>query len=112
MKEILLAATVISPLIVGITGLIKIQINNYRILPVINLIAGILLGVLYALSFVQEDIILYAWAGAAAGLAASGLFDLGSSVIKQENDHIDYGDGQSETEKTIYQNKDQDQSKG
>jgi hypothetical protein len=102
MKEILLAATVISPLIVGITGLIKTQISNYRILPVINLIAGILLGVSYALSFVQEDIILYAWAGAAAGLAASGLFDLGSSVIKQDDDHIDYGDGQSETERTHY----------
>lgn len=102
MKEILLAATVISPLIVGITGLIKTQINSYRILPVINLIAGILLGVLYALSFVQEDIILYAWAGAAAGLAASGLFDLGSSVIKPENGRIDYGDGQSETERMYY----------
>lgn len=49
MKEILLAATIISPLIVGITGLIKTQIDNNQILPVINLIAGILLGsLLYA----------------------------------------------------------------
>lgn len=102
MKEILLAATVISPLIVGITGLIKTQIDNYQILPVTNLIAGILLGSLYALSFVQESIILYAWAGAVAGLAASGLFDLGDSMGNQQTTSLDYGDGQSETEVAHY----------
>ncbi|MUN75572.1 holin [Enterococcus casseliflavus] len=112
MKAILIATSVIAPLVVGVTGLIKTQVKNYDILPVINVIAGILLGVLFALSFVQEDLVLYAWAGAVAGLAASGLFDLGSSVINHDEHPPDYGDGQSETEKTIYQHKDQDQSKG
>ncbi|WP_461198568.1 holin [Enterococcus sp. N249-2] len=110
MKAILIAASVIAPLVVGVTGLIKTQVKNYDILPVINVIAGILLGVLFALSFVQEDLVLYAWAGAVAGLAASGLFDLGSTVINHDTQPPDYGDGQSETEKKIYRN--QDQSKG
>lgn len=97
MKAILIAASVIAPLVVGVTGLIKTQVKNYNILPVINVIAGILLGVLFALSFVQEDLVLYAWAGAVAGLAASGLFDLGSSLIKYDELSVDYGDGNSET---------------
>lgn len=108
MKAILVAASVIAPLVVGVTGLIKTQVKNYDILPVINVIAGILLGIFFALSFVQEDLVLYAWAGAVSGLAASGLFDLGSSMINHDNQPSDYGDGQSETEKTIYQNKDQE----
>lgn len=98
MKEILLAATIIAPLVVGVTALIKTQVNNYKILPVINVIAGILLGVLYAMSFVHDDIVLYAWAGLVAGLAAGGLFDLGISVIDHEDDPPDYGDGQEGTE--------------
>ncbi|OTO13796.1 hypothetical protein EQ871_14605 [Enterococcus casseliflavus] len=102
MKGILIAASVIAPLVVGATGLIKTQLDNYRILPVINVITGILLGILFAMSFTPEEIILYAWAGFVAGLAAGGLFDLGSSVFDQDDDHIDYGDGQSETERTHY----------
>lgn len=98
MKEILIAASIIVPLVVGATGLIKTQLNNYRILPVINVITGILLGILFAMSFTPEEIILYAWAGFVAGLAAGGLFDLGVSVF----DQVDYGDGQSETERTHY----------
>ena len=102
MKEILIAASIIVPLVVGATGLIKTQLNNYRILPVINVITGILLGILFAMSFTPEEIILYAWAGFVAGLAAGGLFDLGVSVFDQDDDQVDYGDGQSETERTHY----------
>nr|WP_216682546.1 hypothetical protein [Enterococcus innesii] len=108
MKEILIAATLIAPLVLGLTTLIKTQVNNYKILPVINVIAGILLAVLYAISFAGDEIVLYAWAGFVAGLAAGGLFDLGVSVFDQDDNRIHYGDGQSETEKTIYQNKDQE----
>lgn len=102
MKGILIAASIIAPLVVGATGLIKTQLNNYRILPVINVITGILLGILFAMSFTPEEIILYAWAGFVAGLAAGGLFDLGVSVFNQDDDQTDYGDGQSETERTHY----------
>lgn len=102
MKGILIAASVIAPLVVGATGLIKTQLDNYRILPVINVITGILLGILFAMSFTPEEIILYAWAGFVAGLAAGGLFDLGVSVFDQDDDQTDYGDGQSETERTHY----------
>lgn len=102
MKGILIAASIIAPLVVGATGLIKTQLNNYRILPVINVITGILLGILFAMSFTPEEIILYAWAGFVAGLAAGGLFDLGVSVFDQDDDQVDYGDGQSETERTHY----------
>jgi len=102
MKGILIAASIIAPLVVGATGLIKTQLNNYRILPVINVITGILLGILFAMSFTPDEIILYAWAGFVAGLAAGGLFDLGVSVFDQDDHHINYGDGQSETERTHY----------
>ncbi len=102
MKGILIAASIIAPLVVGATGLIKTQLNNYRILPVINVITGILLGILFAMSFTPDEIILYAWAGFVAGLAAGGLFDLGVSVFDQDDDQTDYGDGQSETERTHY----------
>lgn len=112
MREILIAASIIAPLVMGATGLVKNQIDNYRILPVVNVITGILLGILFAMSFTPEEIILYAWAGAVSGLAAGGLFDLGVSVINHDNNPPDYGDGQSETKKTIYQHKDQDQSNG
>ncbi|OTN91215.1 holin [Enterococcus faecium] len=84
MEQILTAASIITPLVIAVTELIKTQVNNYKILPVINVIAGIFLGVLYALSFLQDAVVLYAWAGAVSGLAAGGLFDLGVSVIKKE----------------------------
>lgn len=102
MKEILIAASIIVPLVIGATGLIKTQLSNYRILPVINVITGILLGILFAMSFTPEEIILYAWAGFVAGLAAGGLFDLSVSLFDQDDDQVDYGDGQSETERTHY----------
>lgn len=102
MKEILIAASIITPLVLGLTALIKTQVNTYKILPVVNVIAGILLAVLYAISFAADEVVLYAWAGFVAGLAAGGLFDLGVSVFDQDDDQVDYGDGQSETEITHY----------
>lgn len=102
MQQILITATFLAPLIVGLTALIKTQLNDFRFLPVINVIAGILLGLFYAMSFIQEDIVLYAWAGFVAGLAAGGLFDLGSSVIHSEQNPPDYDDGQEFTEGMQY----------
>lgn len=110
MTEILAAASIITPLVVGVTGLIKTQMKDYKLLPVINVIAGILLGVLYAMTLAPQDLAIYAWAGAVSGLAAGGLFDLGNSMVKPDVDPPDYGDGQEGTENLIY--KEQDQSKG
>jgi len=84
MTEILAAASIITPLVVGVTGLIKTQMKDYKLLPVINVIAGILLGFLYAVTLAPQDLAIYAWAGAVSGLAAGGLFDLGNSVIQSE----------------------------
>lgn len=110
MTEILAASSIITPLVVGVTGLIKTQMKNYKLLPVINVIAGILLGVLYAVTLAPQELAIYAWAGAVSGLAAGGLFDLGNSMVKSDVDPPDYGDGQEGTENLIY--KEQDQSKG
>lgn len=87
MTEILTISSIITPLIVGVTELVKGQTGRRKLLPISNVITGILLSGLYALSFVPQDIILYLWAGAIAGLAAGGLFDLGDHVMKlQESD--------------------------
>lgn len=102
MQQILTLASILVPLVFALTSLIKSQTTNYRILPAINLVAGILLGILYALSFDPINIVVYAWAGAVAGLAASGLFDLGDSMGNQQTTSLDYGDGQSETEVAHY----------
>lgn len=84
MTEILAASSIITPLVVGVTGLIKTQMKEYKLLPVINVIAGILLGVLFAVTLAPQDLAIYARAGAVSGLAAGGLFDLGNSVIQSE----------------------------
>lgn len=102
MQQILTTASILVPLVIALTGLIKTQIANHRFLPVINVVAGIFLGILYALSFAQTNIILYAWAGFVAGLAAGGLFDLGASIGQKDELLPDYGDGQSETEHTYH----------
>ena len=81
MTEILTATSVIVPIVVAITQLLKKQVPNTKWLPVINVALGVLIGFLYAISFVPADQVLYLWGGALAGLSASGFYDIGKKVI-------------------------------
>lgn len=82
MENILLAAGVIGLVVVAVTSLIKSSIPNNKYLPLINVVVGVILGVAYAASFAQADIVLYSWGGFIAGLAAGGFYDLGAGFIK------------------------------
>ena len=84
MNNILTAASVIGVIVMAVTQLIKSSVPNNKWLPVINVFVGLLLGVAYAASFVSGEIVLYAWGGAIAGLAAGGFYDLGAGLIKKE----------------------------
>lgn len=75
MKEILVATTVVSTLIFSVISFIKSELPNTKHIPVINCIAGISIGILYALSM-GENPIIYAWAGLISALTASGFYDL------------------------------------
>ena len=80
MNEILTAATVIVPVVMGVTAAVKSQISDNKVLPIVNVPIGIFIGVVYALSIVKGDVAIYAWAGAISGLSAGGFYDLQANV--------------------------------
>lgn len=80
MNEILTAATVIVPVVIGATAAVKTQISDNKVLPIVNVAIGIFIGVIYALSIVKGDVAIYAWAGAISGLSAGGFYDLQANV--------------------------------
>lgn len=82
MENILTAATAIGVLVLAITQLIKNQIPNNKWLPVINVVTGIFIGVVYAVSFQPADVVLYGWGGFIAGLSAGGFYDLSAGFVK------------------------------
>lgn len=85
MEQILTATTVIGAIVLGATQMIKQTSINNKLLPFLNIGVGIVIGALYALSFVKADIILYMWAGALAGMSAGGFYDLSGYLdIKKE----------------------------
>ena len=82
MDNILTAASVIGVIVMAVTQLIKSSVPNNKWLPVINVVVGIIIGIGYAASFANTEIILYAWGGAIAGLGAGGFYDLGAGFVK------------------------------
>ncbi|TQR21782.1 holin [Psychrobacillus vulpis] len=78
MTEVLIFATVIAPIILGVVELIKrtgpIK-KNY--IPLIAFVVGIFIG-FAAQPFTDLDLVLRLWAGGLAGLSATGLFELGN----------------------------------
>lgn len=101
MENILTAATVVTGLVLGVTALVKKAIPDNKWLPFINILVGVILSVLYAFSFVPESVVLYAWGGLVAGLAAGGFYDLGANGVglvnqKKSNDLINDGLGKQD----------------
>ncbi len=86
MEQILTATTVIGAIVLGATQMIKQTSINNKLLPFLNIGVGIVIGALYALSFVRADIILYMWAGALAGMSAGGFYDLKSNGVALNNE--------------------------
>jgi hypothetical protein len=74
------------------------MIPNNKWLPIINIVLGtVVVGVVYALTMVPGELIVFGWAGFLSGLAAGGFYDLGAGFIKGDAT-VDYGDGQEFTE--------------
>lgn len=92
MENVLIAAGVIMGLVLATTQLIKNQIADNKWLPVINIVTGIFIGVVYAISFVPTDVVMYAWGGFVAGLAAGGFYDLGAGFVSKKTNTIDKDD--------------------
>lgn len=99
MEHILTAATVITGTVMGVTGLVKKMIPDNKLLPVINILLGTAVGIVYAATMVPDQLIVFGWAGFLSGLAAGGFYDLGAGFIKGNKSKTDYGDGQEFTEK-------------
>lgn len=78
MTEVLLFATILAPVILALVELVKKSVpvpKNY--IPLIALIIGILIG-FAAYPFTELALDLRLWSGGLAGLASTGLFELGS----------------------------------
>ncbi|OLN21727.1 holin [Domibacillus antri] len=76
MQEIMVLATIIAPIIVGLVELIKRSVALKRnFVPLIALLVGLVVGIT-ATPFTTLDIVYRLWAGVFAGLSATGLFEL------------------------------------
>ena len=85
MQEILIFATILSPVILGLVELVKRTASipvNY--IPLVSLIVGLLVGFVGQI-FTDLDLVHRLWAGGLAGLAATGLFELVNDRKKETN---------------------------
>ena len=89
MEHILTAATVIVGVVMAVTGLVKKMIPDNKMLPIINIVLGVVIGLAYAASMVPDQLVVFGWAGFLSGLAA----------VKNDATPKDYGDGQEFTER-------------
>lgn len=81
MSEILASASIIAGFVLAISSVVKTQIKDTKHLPIINIVIGIFIGAVYALSFQPEQLVLFIWGGLIAGLAAGGFYDLGKGIL-------------------------------
>lgn len=81
MTEILLFATVIVPIVLGLVELIKRTVSesiNKNFIPLIALAVGIFIG-FAGQPFTELDLTLRLWSGFLAGLSSTGLYELGNN---------------------------------
>lgn len=103
MEQILAAASIIGAIVLGATQMIKKTPINNKWLPFLNVLVGVIIGAVYALSFLPSEVIVYAWAGGLAGMAAGGFYDLKSNGVALNNERkatnlIDEGLGYQDTQ--------------
>ncbi|MCY7794070.1 holin [Bacillus spizizenii] len=78
MQDVLIFATVLAPILTAIVQLVKKTVKlPTNIVPALSFVIGIGLGAV-AYPFTDLDLVLRLWAGGFAGLAATGLFELGA----------------------------------
>ena len=78
MTEVLIFATILMPIVLGLTELVKRTINLPKtIVPLIAFVVGLFVG-FAALPFADLELVLRLWSGGLAVLAAAGLFELGT----------------------------------
>ena len=84
---ILTSATVLTFLMTGITQMVKPFIKNTNLIAPINCLIGLVVGLLFSLSFYPNEVFIYLWGGFCSGLMASGLFEgiKGLSKLKGGN---------------------------
>lgn len=103
MEQILAAASVIGAIVYGVTLMIKQTPINNKWLPFLNVLVGVIIGAGYAFSFLPTEIVVYAWAGGLAGMAAGGFYDLKANGVALNNERkasnlIDEGLGYQDTQ--------------
>ncbi|MEX1497705.1 holin [Enterococcus sp. C65] len=97
MDEILTATSVISVIVLGVTQIVKQTAINNKWLPFLNVVFGLIIGTSYALTIVQGDIAIYAWAGILAGMSAGGFYDLpANGKLLYKETKINEGDDENE----------------
>ncbi|WP_207695517.1 hypothetical protein DOK67_0000147 [Enterococcus sp. DIV0212c] len=90
MDNILAAATTIIAFVLAFTQLIKKYTGaDSKWLPVLNLLTGLFLGVAWSLSFAPNQMIIFIWGGAIAGLAAGGFYDLEANSLRKDDENGD-----------------------
>ncbi|MEC1584340.1 holin [Bacillus spizizenii] len=78
MQDVLIFATVLAPILTALVQLVKKSVKlPTNIVPALSFVIGIGLGAV-AYPFTDLDLVLRLWAGGFAGLAATGLFELGA----------------------------------
>ncbi|MEK4565176.1 holin [Alkalihalobacillus sp. FSL R5-0424] len=77
MELVLILATIIAPIVLALIEVFKKALNiKVTLLPLFALVIGVLVGAA-AYPFSELELVLRLWAGALAGLSATGLFELG-----------------------------------
>ncbi|MFL6977009.1 holin [Bacillus inaquosorum] len=78
MQDVLIFATVLAPILTALVQLVKKTVKlSTNVIPALSFVIGIGLGAV-AYPFTDLDLVLRLWAGGFAGLAATGLFELGA----------------------------------
>ncbi|MFC7801261.1 holin [Bacillus subtilis] len=78
MQDVLIFSTVLAPILTALVQLVKKTVKlPTNVIPALSFVIGIGLGAV-AYPFTDLDLVLRLWAGGFAGLAATGLFELGA----------------------------------
>lgn len=80
MENVMAAATIIVPVVLGVTQVYKTTFGGKKRLPIINLAIGMIIGGLWAVSFAPDELVTFIWGGALSGMAAGGFYDLGVNL--------------------------------
>lgn len=77
MTDILIAATVVAPVISALVNVAKEQLGlNGKLVSGIAILIGVLVGLLYAFTIAHGQYAEYSWGGLIAGLSAIGYYEI------------------------------------